>query len=269
MKRARPRRWTRRRCRVLAIAMYGVLGCAPGVEQSTVPRSPEQPSGLWTLRSGEELYREKQYARAAWIFQRLAQDPLSVDYRRAEFCLGKSYFHLDDFDRAAAIMVKIAGDPDDPFPAQAVPWLLSIRRKRPDDREVVEALARIGPEVIDKEFLIEYRSDLQTAIAEHMVRTHQPEDALAMLAVLSPEKSDWGDVNLWMGRAALELRRTRMAAECFRVAATWGLPTRKDLRLDRRRRRRGFGPRPRFVPSPFRDHVVSEATAELERLGES
>lgn len=218
-----------------------------------MPRAPEPVAGTPSNDLGERLYKAEDYPAAAWVFEQLLTRPGDGDRPRAEFWLGKSYYQLDDFDRSARMFLAIARAPEHEYRMLSFAWLLSLRRERPDDAEIVQVIGAEGEALLEDEALVEIRDMVLVALGEHRLRTGRPIEALALLLQVPQEYGSYGEAQLFAGLAAERLGRHAEAVERLLVAATWGTPTPRE-------RRRG-------VVDDHEERVRQRAARELERLG--
>ena len=144
------------------------------------------------------------------------------DREQAQLWLGKSYFQLDDFDRATQVFLSIVAAPEHEHRTMAFAWLLALRRERPDDVELLRTIGEHGEALLEDERLVAVRDQILVALGEHRLRTGQPALALAVLQQVPEGWGSYGEAQLFAGLSAERLGRREEAIERLSVAATWG-----------------------------------------------
>jgi len=247
------RGWPRAAARLLLVAGIAVAGCRPEPEQPSGPRAPEPVAGTPSTELGQTLYKREDYPAAAWVFERLVEGAEGEERAGAEFWLGKSYFQLDDFERATRVFLTIVRTREHEHRMLAFAWLVALRKERPDDVELQQAIGDEGEALLEEESLVQLRDPILVALGEHRLRTGRPAEALALLEQVPAQSSSYGEAQLFAGLAAERLARRSEAIARLSEAATRGAPTRRE-------RRKG-------EVDPYEERVRQRAARELERLG--
>ncbi len=247
-------RWSCVVAPLLVVAGLGSVGCKPTVEQPDPPGVPVPIHGTPSNPIGEALYKTEDYAAAAWVFEQLVAGAAEGDRAKAEFWLGKSYFQLDDFTRATRVFMSIARDEPHEYRTLAFPWLVTLRRERPEDVELLQLIGEHAEALLEDELFAAMRDPLLLAVGEHRLRTGRPAEALAWLEQVSDGTNAYEEAQLLAGLAAAQLGRRAEAIERLSLAATRGAPTRRE-------RRKG-------EVDPREERIRQRAAQELERLGQ-
>jgi tetratricopeptide (TPR) repeat protein len=219
-----------------------------------VPGVPKPIAGTPSNSVGEQRYKAEDYAAAAWVFEQLVAGAADGDRARAQFWLGKSYFQLEDFEKATGVFLSIVRGQDQEYRTQAFAWLLTLRRERPEDVELLRTIGEEGEALVDDELLVAVRDPLLVALGDHLLRTGRPAEALRWLQQVPEGPDAYGEAQLLAGLAAERLGRRAEAIERLSVAATLGAPTRRE------RRKGEF--------DAYEERVRERAAKELERLGQ-
>jgi tetratricopeptide (TPR) repeat protein len=246
--------WSCSAARLLVVAGLALAGCRPEAQQPSVPGVPRPITGTPSNSTGEALYKSEDYAAAAWVFEQLVAGAADGDREQAQFWLGKSYFQLEDFERATRVFLSIVAAPEHEHRTMAFPWLLALRRERPGDVVLLRTIGEHGEALLEDEMFAAIRDQVLIAVGEDRLRTGHTVEALALLQQVPEAYASYGEAQLLAGLAAERLGRQAEAIERLSVAATRGAPTRREQREGQ--------------VDAYEERVRRRAARELERLGQ-
>ncbi|MEZ4454776.1 MAG: hypothetical protein R3B09_35325 [Nannocystaceae bacterium] len=202
-----------------------LVACAQGPRPPPprVPVAPIADPSLHTVDDGIGAYKSERYPQAAWCLAEIAagriQTGVEGDRERATFWLAKTFIRLHDDPRAIALFTQLAADASHPYHDLALPWLIHLRLRRPDDPRLDQAIAEYPRSILERDELYEVADDLRVAFAAQSLRSGDAKDAYALTTAVSPESEARAEAELIAGYASLQLGREAEAIHHFQIAA--------------------------------------------------
>lgn len=251
--------------RGLALLLF--IACAPRSRgpHDHLPHPPrERPPelavsvaapGTDAVAAGIGAYKNERYQEAAASFAEVVAGGAAGDVQEATFWLAKARSKLADDERAIALFVAIAGDPQHAFYAMTLPWLAVLRVGHPDDLRIDRAIGDYPLEILGREEFTAVIDDLRVAVAAHHLRSGDVQVAWSLASAVREGCDAHREAQLISGLASDRLGRRDEAIARLQVAAA-------PVKVVRPRVSRPETPR-----EVFAEVVRARARMELERRG--